>query len=99
MERGDDGTRTRNPRLAKAVRYQLRHVPGSVPTATGSVVLEGDGVGRDVHLRLVLGDLDDPTLLDERRTQLGTARLARPVEPFLDLAAAAGTDDVHRRRS
>ena len=25
--RGDDGTRTRNPHLAKVVRYQLRHVP------------------------------------------------------------------------
>ena len=25
---GDDGTRTRNPHLAKVVRYQLRHVPG-----------------------------------------------------------------------
>ncbi len=24
---GDEGTRTLNPRLAKAVRYQLRHVP------------------------------------------------------------------------
>ena len=24
---GEDGTRTRNPRLAKAVRYQLRHFP------------------------------------------------------------------------
>jgi hypothetical protein len=24
---GDEGTRTPNPRLAKAVRYQLRHVP------------------------------------------------------------------------
>ena len=27
-ESGDEGTRTLNPRLAKAVRYQLRHVPG-----------------------------------------------------------------------
>jgi hypothetical protein len=26
-EGGDEGTRTPNPRLAKAVRYQLRHVP------------------------------------------------------------------------
>ena len=26
---GDEGTRTLNPRLAKAVRYQLRHVPAA----------------------------------------------------------------------
>ena len=29
--RGDDGTRTHNPHLAKVVRYQLRHVPEAVP--------------------------------------------------------------------
>jgi hypothetical protein len=27
--RGDEGTRTLNPRLAKAVLYQLSYVPGS----------------------------------------------------------------------
>ena len=27
--RGDEGTRTLNPRLAKAVLYQLNYVPGS----------------------------------------------------------------------
>ena len=36
---GDDGTRTRNPLLAKQVRYQLRHVPqrGAVDQGTVSV--------------------------------------------------------------
>ena len=29
--RGDDGTRTHNPHLAKVMRYQLRHVPEALP--------------------------------------------------------------------
>ena len=35
--RGDDGTRTHNPHLAKVMRYQLRHVPGGLQ-ANGSVL-------------------------------------------------------------
>jgi hypothetical protein len=61
-----------------------------------SVLLEGDGVGRDVQLRLVLGDLDDPAFVGERCAQLGAARFARSVKALLDLAAAPGTVDVHR---
>jgi hypothetical protein len=33
---GDEGTRTLNPRLAKAMRYQLRYVPGFPPVEGGS---------------------------------------------------------------
>ena len=37
--RGDDGTRTRNPHLAKVMRYQLRHVPGAqITLAQDSIV-------------------------------------------------------------
>ncbi len=34
--RGDDGTRTHNPHLAKVVRYQLRHVPEALTQYKGA---------------------------------------------------------------
>jgi hypothetical protein len=62
-----------------------------------SVVFEGDGVGGDVHLRLVLGELHDTTLDPERIPQLRAARLARPVEASLGRGLAAGTRELHGR--
>jgi len=64
------------------------------PARLGSV-LEGDGVGGDVHLRFVLGDVDDAALAPEQVAQLGTARLARSVEPGLGRRLATRAGDLH----
>ena len=50
VDGGDEGTRTLNPRLAKAVRYQLRHVPGAATryrreSALAAVPLRRAGTG------------------------------------------------------
>ena len=68
---------------------------GSPPTPRKelSVVLQRHRVRGDVHLRLVLGDLDDATLAEELGAQLGTARLARAVEPFVGGGATARARD------
>src|SRR5689334_21306189 len=49
-----------------------------------SVVFQRNGIRRDVHLRLVLGDLDVAGLAAHRRTQLDAALVARTVEPCHD---------------
>ena len=93
--RGDDGTRTHNPHLAKVVRYQLRHVPGGSP-GYRLVVFGGDGVRGDVHLRLVLGEVDHPALGPEAVTQRRAALVARAVEALLHASAAPGTGHLDR---
>ncbi len=93
--RGDDGTRTHNPHLAKVVRYQLRHVPGGFP-GYRLVVFGGDGVRGDVHLRLVLGEVDHPALGPEAVTQRRAALVARAVEALLHASAAPGTGHLDR---
>ena len=49
-----------------------------------SVVFEGDGVGSDVHLRLVFGKVDSASIRADRGTQVDTARVARAVELLVD---------------
>ncbi len=63
-----------------------------------SVVFEGDGVGGDVHLRLVLGQLDDTTLGTKRITELGATGVARAVEVLDDIAIASGAAELHACR-
>ena len=53
-------------------------------SAAGSVVLQRHGVGRDVDLRLVFGDLDDSTFAEVLGAKFGATRLARTVEPLAD---------------
>jgi hypothetical protein len=68
-----------------------------------SVVLQRHCVGCDVHLRLVLGDLDHTSFADVAGAQLGTARLARAVEPLTHRTATSRTcergDRVHAQRA
>ena len=107
---GDEGTRTLNPRLAKAVRYQLRHVPGAAtryrrgrrlrraagrPSGQSSLRATAFGV------TFIFGSYSATStiagLVDERRPQVVAARRARPVEALVDVAAAPGAGHVHRR--
>ena len=64
--------------------------------ASGDSVLEGDGVGCDVHLRLVLGHLDDPPVRAELSDQIGATGRARAVELGLGRRLATGTRELHR---
>ena len=101
--RGDDGTRTHNPHLAKVVRYQLRHVPEALTQYKGvrpkplpvSVVVGGDGVGGHVHLGFVFSQFDDTTGRLVLTSQRRAALVARTVEADLDIAATARARDVH----
>src|SRR5688572_28683841 len=57
------------------------------------LVLRGDGVRRDVHLRLI-GRVDGPSL-PPGRPQLHPARRARSVELLVDGGLTAGARDLH----
>src|SRR5215212_5710936 len=63
-----------------------------------SVVLERHCVRGDVHLRLVLGQVDDAALTPERLAQLGSASFAWSIEPGLDGCAAARAGELHGGR-
>src|SRR5438067_10891229 len=71
--------------------------------APRALILRGDLVGRDVHLRLVRLDLDRLRLAPDRRPQLVPARPARAVERLGHRGPAAGAverqlgGDAHRR--
>lgn len=55
-----------------------------------------DGVRRDVHLRLVVGDGHGGAgLAGEQGSELGAAAGARPVQLVLDAGAAAGAVERH----
>ncbi len=95
------GLEPTTPCLQSRCSSQLSYVPEMgcpKDTGGGSVVLEGHGVRGDVHLRLVLGDLDDPALGSERLAQLGAAAFAGAVEPGVDGRAAARAAELHAAR-
>ena len=60
-----------------------------------SVVFEGNGVGGDVHFRLVFGKVDIAGVSANRGSQVDTARVARAEVLLVDRAAAARTVEDH----
>ncbi len=64
----------------------------------GSVVLQGYGVGRDVHLGFVLDQLDDAARGTERVTELGTTQLARTIEVLDDITVTTRAAELHALR-
>jgi hypothetical protein len=64
-------------------------------SAAGSVVLQGDRVGGDVHLRLVLGQFDDAPFELIFRPQLAATSLAGSVELIDRRLVATRTTELH----
>ena len=90
---------TVNPvlRVVPAHGWQLSCRTRRNPRADGySVVFQRNGVGRDIHLGFVLGEMNDTTFLLEQCPQRQPARGARPVELFVVLRLASRALVRHR---
>ena len=92
--RGDDGTRTHNPHLAKVMRYQLRHVPGG--SQANGIGAQSSLVATALGVTFIFGSYSassiDPALGPEGVAQRLPAVVARPVEALLaPVARSAGT--------
>ena len=98
------GLEPTTPSLQRRCSSQLSYVPRisganqitgecwrNPPVDGWSVVFQRNRVRRDIHLRLVLGELNHAALLPKHFTQRRTARGTRPIELFvvLDLAPRA----------
>lgn len=77
----------------------IRRVAGLAGAGRGrSVVLQGDGVGSDVHLRFVLRHLDDPTLGRELGPEISVTGRARTVEVLGHRCLTTRAVELHEGR-